>query len=361
MPYPQQLAEKASLTRNEFATFINLDEIDVYASPETGFRMRAEFRIWHEGDKIHYAMFEPGVKKRPYIIDSFRNGSSLLQHSMSKVQNFVNEDPLLRERLFQIDFLTSTIGEVLVTLIYRSKLDDSWHARAKEMSLNLGVHVIGRSRKQKRVVTQDYIHEQFCIEGRLFKYKQIEGTFSQPNASICEKMLGWVNAQLKAESMDLLELYCGNGNFTLPLSTRFRRVFATEISKVSLAAAIENSALNNVSNITFARLSSEELTQAMNGVRPFHRLKDVDLTEFKFSTVFVDPPRAGLDDATVEFLRRFPRIVYISCNPVTLKKNLEALGDDYRVVRMAFFDQFPHTQHRELGVILEACNTPPAP
>ncbi len=355
LPYAQQVEEKLSLIRQEFSSF-RINEIDVFTSPDTGFRMRAEFGVWHENDMVHYAMFEPGVKKRPYTIYSYDIGSPILQTAMSAVRSFLNSSPLMRERLFQVDFLTSTVGEVIVTLIYRRKLDDIWRACAQEMSSTLGVHIIGRSRKQKLIITRDYIHEHFHVEGREFRYKQIEGAFSQPNAYICERMLGWVNSQLRTESADLLELYCGNGNFTLPLSTRFNRVLATEISKVSLAAAVENSALNNISNISFVRLSSEELTQALNHVRLFNRLKDLDLDDFHFSTVFVDPPRAGLDSGTIELIQRFHRIIYISCNPVTLKNNLLALQDKFRVVRMAFFDQFPHTHHREIGVVMEAVN-----
>ena len=62
---------------------------------------------------------------------------------------------------------------------------------------------------------------------------------------------------------NLLELYCGNGNFTLPLATRVRRVLATEISKASVNAALANIADNGAGNIELVRLSAEELTQAL--------------------------------------------------------------------------------------------------
>jgi tRNA (uracil-5-)-methyltransferase len=65
-------------------------------------------------------------------------------------------------------------------------------------------------------------------------------------------------------------------------------------------------------------LSAEELTQALNEVRPFRRLEGIDLKSYEFGTVFVDPPRAGMDPDTCELTRRFERILYISCNPETL-------------------------------------------
>ena len=73
--------------------------------------------------------------------------------------------------------------------------------------------------------------------GERFSYRQKEGAFSQPNAQVCQKMLTFaVECTRGAPSpdVDLLELYCGNGNFTAPLSRNFRKVVGTEISKASV-------------------------------------------------------------------------------------------------------------------------------
>ena len=108
-----------------------------------------------------------------------------------------------------------------------------------------------------------------------------------------------------------------------------------------------------ISNIEFARLSSEEFTQALEGTREFRRLADIDLASYNFSTVFVDPPRAGLDEGTCKLIERFERIVYISCNPDTLARDLSTLCQTHTLTALALFDQFPYTHHRECGVVLE--------
>ena len=77
------------------------------------------------------------------------------------------------------------------------------------------------------------------------------------------------------------------------------------------------------------------------------------LDDYDFSTVLVDPPRAGLDADSCDQLSEYPRIVYISCNPDTLAVNLEQLTRTHRIVRFALFDQFPFTHHCECGVLLE--------
>jgi tRNA (uracil-5-)-methyltransferase len=67
----------------------------------------------------------------------------------------------------------------------------------------------------------------------------------------------------------------------------------------------------------------------------------------------VDPPRAGLDDDTLKLAQRFDNILYISCNPQTLADNLAILIERHTIVKTAFFDQFPYTQHLESGVLLQ--------
>jgi hypothetical protein len=72
-------------------------------------------------------------------------------------------------------------------------------------------------------------------------------------------------------------------------------------------------------------------------------MQGVDLPSYNFTTLFVDPPRMGLDDATVALARRFPNILYISCNPQTLRDNVAALAATHEIRAAAVFDQFPYT------------------
>ena len=74
--------------------------------------------------------------------------------------------------------------------------------------------------------------------------------------------------------------------------------------------------------------------------------------ELRFSTVLVDPPRAGLDTTTLELVGRYETIIYISCNPVALVRDLQTLQKTHRILKGAAFDHFPHTKHLEMGVIL---------
>ena len=152
---------------------------------------------------------------------------------------------------------------------------------------------------------------------------------------------------------DLLELYCGHGNFTIPLAAKFNRVLASEISKSSIANARINCELNGVCNVQFVRLSADELMSAFARQREFERLKGIDIFGYDFSHVLIDPPRAGLEPSVIDFIKNFQNLIYISCNPQTLCENLRSLCVTHEVRRFAIFDQFAHTAHIECGVLLK--------
>lgn len=350
--YQAQLAEKQQRLIDLLSPF-QAPAPEVFASPQEHFRLRAEFRLWYQDGEPHYAMFAPGDKRQPILLSQLPIASQRINQLMGPLLQACKAEPLLGRKLFQIEFLTTLSGEALVTLCYHRPLDEDWDAPAQALARQLGIQLIGRSRGRKRVLDQDYITEHLQVDGRSWRYQQVEGGFTQPNGVVNQHMLNWALEAAGHNDRDLLELYCGNGNFTLPLSTRFRRVLATELAKRSVYAALDNLAANAVDNVTLVRLASEEVTQALTGVREFRRLQGVDLSSFDFSTVFVDPPRAGLDPATLNLVRGYERILYISCNPDTLAANLAELDSSHRIVRCALFDQFPYTHHMESGVLLE--------
>ena len=158
--------------------------------------------------------------------------------------------------------------------------------------------------------------------------------------------------QESSAARDLLELYCGHGNFTIPLADKFNRVLASEISKSSIANARINCELNGVCNAQFVRLSADELMSAFARQREFERLKGIDIFGYDFSHVLIDPPRAGLEPSVIDFIKNFRNLIYISCNPQTLFENLRSLCATHEVRRFAIFDQFAHTNHIECGVLL---------
>lgn len=346
--YETQLQHKSVRIQEQFSGFY-ANSIECFESNPKHFRSRMEFRILHYDHGFEYAMNTPD--KKLFALKECHIIAPVIKEAMPKIQNLLQSDELLKHRLYTIEFLSSQSGDLLITLIYHKPLDSEWECKARELQKKLGYKIIGRSRRVKLTLSEDYIEETLNILGHPYRYHHHEGGFTQPNTNVNEKMIQWIMDRIENPN-DLLELYCGAGNFTIPLSTKFEKVLTTEVSKTSIKALQENIALNQIDNIRFARLNSEEVVQAFNKEREFRRLKGIDLGSYNFSHIFVDPPRAGMDEATCCFASRFEQILYISCNPDTLHRDLGILTQTHSVKEFAIFDQFPYTHHVECGCVL---------
>ncbi|WP_406665720.1 tRNA (uridine(54)-C5)-methyltransferase TrmA [Gallaecimonas sp. GXIMD1310] len=352
--YENQLAEKAARLSALLEPFA-APAPQLFRSAPSHYRMRAEFRVWHQGEDLFYIMFDQTTHER-IRVDHYPMGSELINTLMPVILAALKPNPLLRRKLFQVEFLTTQSGEAVISLLYHKPLTEQWQAEARQLREQLQqygkIDLIGRAKKQKVVLDRDFVVEKLHVNGRDWTFQQVENSFTQPNAGINEQMLSWALACTAGIGGDLLELYCGNGNFTLPLASQFDKVLATEIASSSVKSAQYNMEANAIDNVTVARLSAEEFTQALNGVREFRRLQGIELASFDCHTIVVDPPRAGLDPATERLVSGYQYILYISCNPDTLAGNLQTLCKTHRIAKLALFDQFPYSHHMESGVWL---------
>jgi 23S rRNA (uracil1939-C5)-methyltransferase len=138
----------------------------------------------------------------------------------------------------------------------------------------------------------------------------------------------------------LLDLYCGIGTITLFLARYVNKAIGVEINADSISNAKENAAMNNIHNVEFL---CEDVS----------KLDINELLDFKADCIVVDPPRAGLDKATLSKIEEASpkRIVYISCNPATLARDIKRLSR-YEVKRVCAVDMFPRTKHVECVIVL---------
>jgi tRNA (uracil-5-)-methyltransferase len=352
--YDKLLTNKCESLKTQFDDF-DIQHFEVFASAKTHYRLRAEFRVWHEGEDLYHIMFDPKDKSR-IRIDQWLPGSQTIYQLMPMLIEKLKQSPVLRRKLFQIDYLSTLSGEVLVSLLYHRQLEEQWSDEIRQLKEDLSsqfkIDFVGRAKKQKIVLDRESVDEQLTIHGRKLQYQQVENSFTQPNGLMNQQMIEWAIDASKDNGGDLLELYCGNGNFSLALAPHFNKVLATEISKSSVNSAQHNIAVNKIENVDIIRMSTEDFTEAMRGEREFRRLKGIDLKSYNCQTILVDPPRSGLDKATESMVAQYDNIIYISCSPETLKDNLDALTKTHKVEKFAFFDQFPYTHHMECGVYL---------
>ncbi|NDJ26894.1 tRNA (uridine(54)-C5)-methyltransferase TrmA [Campylobacter sp. MIT 12-8780] len=342
-------AKKSQFAKELFKELVNELKIEEFQNHSKAYRNRAELAFYKDEQGLSYASFE-GKKK--VKIQSLDFAEPQIQNFMPCLLARLNANKTLSNKLFGVEFLSTKKG-FSITLLYHTDIT-LFQDELAQLSKHLNTNIIARCKGKKLIFGDEKLKQSLDINEDKFEYIFSNDCFVQPNTFMNETMISWVLNKLKKDDKnDLLELYCGYGNFTLPLSKLFHRVLASEISKKNIEFALKNCELNQSQNIDFIRLSSQDLVKAFKKERAFFRLRHINLDEFKFSHVFVDPPRAGLDELSLEFISHFKNIIYISCNPLTLKANLDILSKSHKIKHFAIFDQFAHTSHLECGVILE--------
>ena len=140
-----------------------------------------------------------------------------------------------------------------------------------------------------------------------------------------------------------LDLYCGIGTIGIFAAQNFKKIYGIEIVKQAIEDAKENATLNNLNNTEFHAGDVEKILPEI--------LKNITN---KPEVVFVDPPRKGLDNKTIEMLKTLTpkKIIYISCNPATLARDLGLLEEKYNIQEVQPVDMFPYTSHVECCAVL---------
>ena len=140
-----------------------------------------------------------------------------------------------------------------------------------------------------------------------------------------------------------LDLYCGIGTIGIFASKKFKKVYGIEIVEQAIEDAKENAKINNVDNIEFYAGDVEKVLP-----------KILEKIEDKPNVVFVDPPRKGLDNKTIQVLKNLEpeKIIYISCNPATLARDLKELEEKYEIKNVQPVDMFSYTSHVECCSVL---------
>jgi len=352
----------------------------VFESPSgpEGYRMRMSMRLLRDGTNGGRKLaFNSPIDGSLVHTSHVPIAHERINSAFKIIERQVSEDKRLNQDVFEAKFHTTLRGELAVSLLYNKEINqDEWLNGAEDIRKELlegtsatEVQVIGRARKQLLYLDRHYLYETMRVqhphtnETLEFHYKQNTETFSQPNALVNELMLTWATKVSDRRhgivDNDLLELYCGNGNFTVPLAKLiFDSALASETNRAAVADARWALQYNDVSNTNVVRMSSQDMSGAYFGERQYERLRDIDLLDLRPRTIFVDPPRAGLDASSVDLLAEHEgQALYISCNPLSLKRDLDNIKAKSRhnliIHELVCFDQFPGTDHIECGVELE--------
>ena len=317
------------------------NNIVINLSPAYGYRSRCEFGYKNN----FYTMYSPSGEI--IYLDVFAVARPSIQALMPKLLSYINKSNVLKSKLFQINFRSNRKNKVLVSLVYHKLLDDEIKRLADKISNVLNISINLRSKNNLYSTHNDLLEDD--IEDLKSILYQTDQSFYQPNHFHMPQMVTKAMSFVENPS-DLLELYCGSGTFSLPMRKLFNKIFATENNRQSIRCLKKSINEQNIKNIFHARLSAEEVSELFNG-RIFTRMKDINISDFNFSHVLVDPPRAGLDEDVIRLINKFENIIYVSCNYETYSRDIKNLAS-YKIKNIEFFDQFPNTKHLEIVSLL---------
>ncbi len=191
---------------------------------------------------------------------------------------------------------------------------------------------------EKVMTTKDYITSYIGNKKYIIK----RNSFFQVNYDISTRMYDKVkDVIVKEKSKNVLDLYCGTGTIGIYISDVVSKITGIEVVSDAIESANINKKINNVENIEFILGKVEDKLDFISN-------NNID-------TVIVDPPRSGLHKKVIPILEKIsPKtIIYVSCDPITMARDIKLLSNNYELVEVTPYDMFPNTYHVECVCVLK--------
>lgn len=190
---------------------------------------------------------------------------------------------------------------------------------------------------EKVITTKDYITSYIGNKKYIIK----KNSFFQVNYDISTRMYNKVkDVIVKEKSKNVLDLYCGTGTIGIYISDVVSKITGIEVVSDAIESANTNKKINNVENIEFILGKVEDKLDFISN-------NNID-------TIIVDPPRSGLHKKVIPILEKIsPKtIIYVSCDPITMARDIKLLSNNYELVEVTPYDMFPNTYHVECVSVL---------
>ena len=298
---------------------INYDkEIEIIKN-DNPFYYRNKISLKIENGKLGY--YEENTHKLIEIKECITT-----KHSINEV---IKNYKLLNLDNAKLTIRSNNNDEILLIIESKKKEYNIELAKLKEK-----IKLVGIIYNDRTIYGENFFYER--INNKLFKVSY--NSFFQVNENITSKLFDLININTDKDST-VLDLYSGVGTLGIVASTKVKEVYSMEIVKNAVLNGITNAKLNKRDNIKFMLGDVSKL------------ISKVDLS---FDTLIIDPPRKGLDKKTREFiLKKIPKkIIYISCEPNTLIRDLKELESIYEISDFKIMDMFSNTYHVESFVVL---------
>ncbi len=318
-----------------------------------GYRSRVQLKLDGRGDEFRLGFFAPGSHSVVDLPDSCAVAHPAINEAIKALRQLLRQLPQ-RDRFSTVDLAAGEDGAVILTLHYQGERPERaaefWRSRRHELPSVAGAllrqgkrgaltSLFGPRRLAYTVPATASAHD-----GESLELSFTAGAFSQvnyrQNRLLVRTALEWGNFTGRERVLDLC---CGNGNFSLPMARHSREVIGLETGALAVADARHNAGALGIHNARF------EVLDGAAGVRRFIAAGE------RFDLVLLDPPRSGAAEMAglLEGLMA-QKIIYVSCDPQTLGRDLARLQQGgYRVVTGRVVEMFPQTYHMESITLLE--------
>lgn len=345
LSYPEQLRWKGSILKEELAKIAHIDlpgNVEVTPSDlEYGYRGHATLQCSNDPE-FTLGFFRKGTK-RVVGIESCAVLRPRVQEIACQAREILRKNPVYGLQSIEIHYPQD---EGIIQARCRGHVHKNalktMESIYRELDISGLSFVVFGSRRSDYVLGQRFCRYSLPLDGREIQLACSFGDFVQANMQVNGLLAGHV-LDLARGSQKVLDLFSGSGNFSIPISFATPEVVAIERSP-KLASLGKTVAKKNLArNVRFL---------AMDALRAVTSIRDESL---EFDTVVMDPPREGAK----EVVQLIPdlgtsRVIYISCNPSTLARDLAVLcGAGFSLKEVRLFDMFPQTYHIESVAYLE--------
>ena len=320
MSYNDQLEYKENKIKDIMKKYANIDKISKIIKCDKQFNYRNKVTLKVENNIIGY------YEKKSYNLVNI-DKCLIIDNEFNKIINDLKRFNL--DNIYELMIRNVDSDNTALTLYLQKdtnciQIDE--YCKKNNIILN------------KIIKNKDFkCNEKSKIIGKLGNFKFIISplSFFQVNTDQTIKLYDKILELLEPNKDDnLLDLYCGTGTIGIYVANKVNKVLGVEIVKDVIHDANINKKINNVNNINFICGNTEKI------------IKDV---KEKYNAIIVDPPRAGLTESIIRDIFRInpDKIVYVSCDPITLARDLKLLQEKYEVLDVVPVDMFPNTYHVE--------------
>jgi 23S rRNA (uracil1939-C5)-methyltransferase len=323
--YKNQLNYKENKIKDILKRYADIDYVEKIIPSEENFNYRNKVTL-----KVDKKL---GYFKRKSNDIVYINECKLVQKNINKIIKDLNE---INEFNNVYEVIIRNVNSTDVAITYYLHKDSSFPLTNEYIRKN--------GYKFNKIIKNNTckINQESKIIGKLSNFNFVISplAFFQVNTKQTEKLYNKVIEYLEPSKEDIImDLYCGTGTIGMYASPYVKKVIGVEICKEAIEDAKTNLKINNINNMEFICGDTELVIK---------KFKD------KFDSIIVDPPRSGLTNSVINDIFRLDpnKIVYLSCDPITLARDLKILKEKYNVEKITPVDMFPNTYHVETIVML---------